>query len=98
MCSVSQPADYVKKPSSLFNNYRFAVTGKVWSTVRNYYPELIPRLVTRGAIFARMSPDQKQQLVEELQGLGYYVGKFSFLFLFLFNFFCFYFNFVLFLF
>lgn len=22
-----------------------------------------------------MSPDQKQQLVQELQGIGYYVGK-----------------------
>lgn len=75
MVSVSQPADYTKKPMSLFNNYRFAVTGKVWSAVRNFYPELIPKLITRGAIFARMSPDQKQQLVEELQGLGYYVGK-----------------------
>lgn len=32
-------------------------------------------MVTRGAIFARMSPDQKQQLVQELQSLGYYVGK-----------------------
>ncbi|XP_066597773.1 polyamine-transporting ATPase 13A3 isoform X2 [Prorops nasuta] len=56
------------------NKYVFALTGKTWSLVKQYYPELIPRLTTRGAIFARMSPDQKQQLVQELQLLGYYVA------------------------
>lgn len=63
------------KPQTLFNNYRFAMSGKVWGVAREYYPELIPRFVTRGTIFARMSPDQKQQLVEELQSMGYSVGK-----------------------
>lgn len=75
MVSAAQNADYTEKPHTLFNNYRFGLTGKVWSSIRTHYPDLIPKLVTRGAIFARMSPDQKQQLVEELQGLGYYVGK-----------------------
>lgn len=56
------------------NKYVFALTGKTWSLVKQYYPELIPKLATRGAIFARMSPDQKQQLVQELQSLGYYVA------------------------
>lgn len=50
------------------------MTGKTWAMIKQHYPELIPKLVTRGAIFARMSPDQKQQLVQELQALGYYVG------------------------
>lgn len=31
-----------------------------------------------GVIFARMSPDQKQQLVQDLQGLGYCVGEYDF--------------------
>lgn len=62
------------RPQNLFNNYRFAMTGKVWDVVREYYGELIPRLVTRGSVFARMSPEQKQQLVQELQALGYCVG------------------------
>lgn len=35
-------------------------------------------MLTRGAVFARMSPGQKQLLVEELQKLGYYVGEFYF--------------------
>lgn len=56
------------------NKYVFALTGKTWALIRQYYPELIPKIVTRGAIFARMSPDQKQQLVQELQSLGYYVA------------------------
>lgn len=57
------------------NKYVFALTGKTWALLKQYYPELIPKIVTRGAIFARMSPDQKQQLVQELQSLGYYVGE-----------------------
>ncbi|XP_014299673.2 polyamine-transporting ATPase 13A3 isoform X1 [Microplitis demolitor] len=56
------------------NKYVFAVDGKTWAIIKQYYPELLPRIATRGAIFARMSPDQKQQLVQELQGLGYYVA------------------------
>lgn len=59
------------------NKYVFALTGKTWSLIKQYYPELLPKMVTRGAIFARMSPDQKQQLVQELQSLGYYVGKYK---------------------
>ncbi|KAK4878700.1 hypothetical protein RN001_011206 [Aquatica leii] len=62
------------KPKTLFNNYRFGLSGKVWGVIRDHYPELIPKLITRGSIFARMSPDQKQQLVEELQNMGYCVA------------------------
>ncbi|KAL3272232.1 hypothetical protein HHI36_022715 [Cryptolaemus montrouzieri] len=64
-----------RKPENNCNNYRFAMTGKVWGVVREYYSEeLLGKLVTRGTIFARMSPEQKQQLVQELQALGYYVA------------------------
>lgn len=56
------------------NNYRFAMTGKTWTVIRDYFPELLPRFVTRGTVFARMSPDQKQFLVLELQDMGYYVA------------------------
>lgn len=38
----------VNRPNSLLNNYRFALTGKVWAVIRDYYPELIPRICTRG--------------------------------------------------
>jgi len=53
----------------------FAVTGNSWEALRRSYPELVPKIITRGAVFARMSPDQKQDLIQELQTLGYFVGK-----------------------
>jgi len=56
--------------------YSFALTGKTWSLLKQYCPELIPKIITRASVFSRMSPDQKQQLVQELQGIGYYVGKY----------------------
>ncbi|XP_025994168.1 probable cation-transporting ATPase 13A3 [Solenopsis invicta] len=55
-------------------NYRFALTGQTWQAMRKYYPELVDRVCVRSAIFARMSSDQKQQLVVELMQLGYYVA------------------------
>ncbi|XP_030755212.1 probable cation-transporting ATPase 13A3 [Sitophilus oryzae] len=64
----------VARPISLFNNYRFAMTGKTWGVLKEYYPELLPRICTRGAVFARMAPEQKQQLIHELQSLGYVVA------------------------
>lgn len=54
--------------------YRFAVSGKSWSVLSKDFPDELKKIVVRGTIFARMSPDQKAQLVECLQGLGYYVG------------------------
>ncbi|CAH1110178.1 unnamed protein product [Psylliodes chrysocephalus] len=56
------------------NRYCFAVTGKSWGNIVKYFPELIPRIVVKGAVFARMSGMQKQQLVEELKNMGYYVA------------------------
>lgn len=55
-------------------NYRFAMTGKTWTAIRDYFPELLPKFVTRGTVFARMSPENKQALILELQELGYYVA------------------------
>ncbi|KAG8035636.1 hypothetical protein G9C98_001064 [Cotesia typhae] len=55
-------------------NYRFALTGQTWQLLREHYPELVPKICVRGAVFARMTSDQKQQLVIELMQLGYYVA------------------------
>ena len=46
--------------------YHFAITGKGWSIIQEHYSDLIPQIVVKGTIFARMSPDQKPQLVQEL--------------------------------
>ncbi|PVD35316.1 hypothetical protein C0Q70_02276 [Pomacea canaliculata] len=54
--------------------FHFAVTGKSWGVIRQYQPELLSKLVVRGTVFARMSPDQKAQLIEVLQEVGYHVG------------------------
>ncbi|VEN47095.1 unnamed protein product [Callosobruchus maculatus] len=54
--------------------YCYAITGKCWTYVQEHFPELIPKITVRGKVFARMSGIQKQQLVEELKNLGYYVA------------------------
>ncbi|XP_077288142.1 polyamine-transporting ATPase anne boleyn isoform X2 [Arctopsyche grandis] len=54
--------------------YKIAMTGATWKVLKEHYQNLIPKLITRGAVFARMSSDQKQQLVQDLQALGYYVA------------------------
>ncbi|XP_064642125.1 polyamine-transporting ATPase 13A3-like isoform X2 [Lineus longissimus] len=54
--------------------YHFAITGKSWANIKQHFPDLIPKLVVRGTVFARMSPEQKAQLIEALQEVGYYVG------------------------
>lgn len=64
--------DSVAKTDS---GYCFVMTGKTWMIAKTHFPDTVPRLATRGAVFARMSPDHKQQLVQELQALGYYVGE-----------------------
>ncbi|CBY13135.1 unnamed protein product [Oikopleura dioica] len=55
------------------NNWRLAVTGTNWQLLRDNFKEEVPYIVQRGAIFARMSPDQKAQLIEELQKIDYQV-------------------------
>lgn len=56
------------------DSYRFALTGQTWALLREHYTDILPRICVRGAVFARMTSDQKQQLVVELMQLGYYVG------------------------
>ncbi|XP_043214514.1 polyamine-transporting ATPase 13A3-like isoform X1 [Amphibalanus amphitrite] len=55
-------------------DYRLAVTGSDWEAICRYHPALVPRLAVRGAVFARMRPEQKQQLIERVKELGYHVG------------------------
>ncbi|KAL1500830.1 hypothetical protein ABEB36_006263 [Hypothenemus hampei] len=56
------------------NGYCFVISGQHWANVVKYFPNLIPRIVTKGAVFARMSGSQKQQVIESLKNLGYYVA------------------------
>ncbi|XP_076329570.1 polyamine-transporting ATPase anne boleyn isoform X2 [Tachypleus tridentatus] len=50
------------------------LTGKTFALLREHYPEILKKVAVCGTVFARMAPEQKQQLVELLQELGYYVG------------------------
>lgn len=52
----------------------FVCDGKSYNVLRTNFPEEFLKVIVRGAIFARMSPDQKTHLVESLQSLGYVVG------------------------
>lgn len=52
-----------------------ATTGKAWALIRETRPGLVPKLVESGVVFARMGPDQKQQVITEIQNLGFVVGE-----------------------
>ncbi|VDP92716.1 unnamed protein product [Echinostoma caproni] len=55
-------------------DFHLAISGKTWAIIREHYPWLIPKLVVKGTVFARFSPDQKTQLIEALQSVGYFVA------------------------
>ncbi|KAH8309906.1 hypothetical protein KR059_003558, partial [Drosophila kikkawai] len=54
--------------------YVFAMDGKTWQIIKENFPEKLGNILTRGSIYARMSPDQKQALIMELQNLDYCVA------------------------
>jgi len=71
------PFPDVSIPYSKFNmsNYSVAVSGDVFRWIVDYgSEEVLNRMLIRGQIFARMSPDEKHELVEKLQSLDYCCG------------------------
>ena len=58
-----------------FQDYQLALTGDVFRWMIDFAPvETVRRMLIKGAIFARMSPDEKHELIERLQALSYTVG------------------------
>ncbi|KAI1166378.1 hypothetical protein F5B18DRAFT_607041 [Nemania serpens] len=56
-------------------NYSLAVSGDVFRWIIDFAPnEVMQKMLVRGKIFARMSPDEKHELVEKLQSIGYCCG------------------------
>uniref|UniRef100_UPI00398F33FC polyamine-transporting ATPase 13A2 isoform X2 n=1 Tax=Pristiophorus japonicus TaxID=55135 RepID=UPI00398F33FC len=55
-------------------DYHFALNGKSFAVVHDYFPDLLQKILLRGTVYARMTPNQKTQLVESLQKLEYSVG------------------------
>ncbi|KAG0150885.1 hypothetical protein CROQUDRAFT_709427 [Cronartium quercuum f. sp. fusiforme G11] len=61
--------------SSFSTEYILAVSGDVFRWIVDYgSPEIVQRMLYKTVIFARMSPDEKHELVERLQALDYTVG------------------------
>lgn len=60
---------------SIDSNLHIAITGKTFAVIRDEFPEsFLEQISIRGTIFSRMAPEQKQQLIELLQSVDYYVG------------------------
>lgn len=55
-------------------SYHLAINGKSFAALCDHFPEHLPKVLMRTTVFARMAPDQKTQLVTELQKLNYRVG------------------------
>ena len=55
-------------------NYHFAVSGKSFAILRKYFANLFEKILINSRIYARMSPDQKAQLVEQFMSIGYCVA------------------------
>jgi cation-transporting P-type ATPase 13A2 len=60
---------------SNIRNYTVAVSGDVFRWIIDYAPQdILHRMLVCGQIFARMSPDEKHELVEKLQSIDYTCG------------------------
>ncbi|GAM23432.1 hypothetical protein SAMD00019534_066070 [Acytostelium subglobosum LB1] len=59
-------------------SYSLVITGTFFKRLHNTYLQTgslkFLQMLRRGMVYARMSPDDKQTLVEELQRIGLYVG------------------------
>lgn len=56
-------------------NYSIAVSGDVFRWVIDWAPpEVMRRMLVAGKVFARMSPDEKHELVDKLQSIDYSCG------------------------
>ena len=60
---------------SNIRNYSLAVSGDVFRWIVEYASEdLMHRMLAYGQVFARMSPDEKHELVEKFQSIDYCCG------------------------
>ncbi|KAI9721463.1 MAG: hypothetical protein M1812_002225 [Candelaria pacifica] len=60
---------------SNLRNYSVAISGDVFRWIIDYASqEVLARMLVCGQVFARMSPDEKNELVERLQSIDYCCG------------------------
>jgi cation-transporting P-type ATPase 13A2 len=61
--------------SVIVGDYVLAVTGDAFRWIIDYASsDVLQRMLVRGQVFARMSPDEKHELVEKLQSIDYTCG------------------------
>ncbi|XP_069831157.1 probable cation-transporting ATPase 13A4 isoform X2 [Dendropsophus ebraccatus] len=56
------------------SDYHFSMSGKTYENLETYFYDLLPKILMRGTVFARMSPGQKSTIIDEFRKLDYYVG------------------------
>ncbi|XP_072036622.1 polyamine-transporting ATPase 13A3-like [Amphiura filiformis] len=52
----------------------YALDGRTFAAIRRHHQHVIPNIVSKGLVLARMSPDQKQEFVEYLEEYQFCVG------------------------
>ncbi|UKZ70004.1 uncharacterized protein TrAtP1_011007 [Trichoderma atroviride] len=71
------PEGDISLPYDISNmqNYSLAVSGEVFRWIVDYAPaDMLSKMLVKGKVFARMSPDEKHELVEKLQSIDYSCG------------------------
>jgi cation-transporting ATPase 13A3/4/5 len=71
------PEDNTAAPydAMAIGSYSLAVTGDAFRWIIDFGSrEVLQRMLVKGAVFARMSPDEKHELVEKLQSIDYCCG------------------------
>ncbi|NXH83109.1 AT132 ATPase, partial [Edolisoma coerulescens] len=64
----------VRARDTFWGHCHLALNGKSFQVVCEHFSDLLPRILLRATVFARMLPEQKAQLVSSLQELNYCVG------------------------
>ncbi|XP_057289537.1 polyamine-transporting ATPase 13A3-like [Hydractinia symbiolongicarpus] len=54
--------------------FAIVLSGYTYEQIRTNHAEMLPNILMSSSVFARMSPDQKTMLVEDLKKIGYGVG------------------------
>ncbi|XP_054435652.1 polyamine-transporting ATPase 13A2 isoform X3 [Pteronotus mesoamericanus] len=67
-----QVSSYTVEPDP--RSSHLALSGSTFGVLVKHFPKLLPKVLVQGTVFARMAPEQKTELVCELQKLQYCVG------------------------
>ncbi|RKF82377.1 putative cation-transporting ATPase [Golovinomyces cichoracearum] len=72
---VNEVDTFISHNISDLRDYSIAITGDVFRWVVDFAPEdILHKVLVYGQVFARMSPDDKSELVEKLQSIDYCCG------------------------